>query len=137
MLFDHDFDDYNMTVLLTLAQFPSISTCYGFNKISLSDASLISEKSLYHYARSPLFLTNLTLVLETSSSLVASSSTVYLKNFTLTWSSSVPSSSFAGRVSLNPFPSTYSTFKLLQNSALKLFKSSHKTPGTTSISKSV
>ena len=84
-MFDHDFDDYNMTEPLTLAQLPSISACYGFNKISLSDASLISEKSLYHYARSPLFLTNLTLVLEISSfSLVASASTVYLKNFTLT-----------------------------------------------------
>lgn len=129
-------NDYN--TLGTFAQFPSISACCGFNKISLSEASLISEKSLYHYARSPLFLTNLTLVLGSSSfSLVASASTACLKNLTFTTSSSVLSSSFAGRVSLNPLPSTYSTFKLLQCSALKLFKSSQTTPGTTSMSKSV
>lgn len=125
-------------LLLSVAQFPSISACCGFNKISLSEASFISVKSLYHYVRSPLFLMNLTLVLGSSSfSLVASASTAYLKNFTLTTSSSVLSSSFAGRVNLKPFPSTFSTFRLLQNSALKLFKSSHTTPGTTSRSKSV
>ena len=129
-MFHHEF--YTCSNILSY-QLPSISACSGFNRISLKDVSFILWKSVYHYVRSPLFLMNLILVLVPSDS----SLPVCWKNLTLTTISSVPSSSFLGRVILKPLPSILSTNKLGECSALKLFKSSQTTPGTTSISKSV
>ena len=87
--------------------YASISGWSGFKRISLKAASLISSKILYQEAMSPLFLTNLTLVL------ASSSAPVFLKNLTLTTKSEVFSSGLPGRDSLKYLPSTFSTYKSL------------------------
>ena len=94
-----------------------------------------SLKFCFHSMRSPDFLLNLTVFLNISYYSFSSGTVPY--NLILTFKSWPPSSSTYSLFleMLHPFPAILETVQPMFYSALNSLRSSHKTPGATSISK--